>query len=193
MASKLTETIQAAIREALARRDAPTHFDGVPANAIDEGLRLRYQRAQDAAYSVRCAVEEKYAAQERIARRNTQIRTVAAALGVIQQEQAQMQARRRERRQRRRRREEIYRHVQEHLRDVATMADEAEYHAGRHWDELDYLLAMEDRACAAMREMALTVGVKDAFDPDEIEARVVEMSQQAEAEAAADTSDDDYE
>ncbi|XP_044724520.1 uncharacterized protein HRG_02416 [Hirsutella rhossiliensis] len=180
-----------AIRAALARHDAPTHFDGVPTDAIDEELRLRYQRAKDATYSVTRAVQEKWAAQERIALRSAQVQSVATAIGVIQQQQAQQQARQRERRQRRRRREEIYRHVEEHLRDVAAKADEAEYHASRHWAELDHLLAMEDHVCATLQQMALTVGLDDAVDPDEIEARVVEMGQQAEADAVADMSGDE--
>lgn len=158
----------------------------MPTDAIDAELRLRYQRAKDATVSVARAVREKMAAQERIALRSTQVRSVAAAVGVVRRRRAARQARRR----RRRRREEIYRHVREHLRDIAAQADETEYHADRHWAELDDLLDVEDGACAALRQMALAVGLDDAFDPDEIAARVVNMGRRAEAEAAADTSDD---
>ncbi|KJZ75048.1 hypothetical protein HIM_05534 [Hirsutella minnesotensis 3608] len=171
-----------AIRAALASDDAPSHFDGVPTKCLDEELRRRYQRLQDATDSVAQAVEEKSVVQERIARRSAQAQQVAAGVNMIQQRGLR---RNQDSMRQRREREEIYRHVEQHLRGVASRALEAEHHAARHWDELDGLLSAEQRIYSCMRQMALTVGLGDAVHPDEIEEQVMRMSREGEAAADA--------
>lgn len=148
-------------------------------------LRLRYQRTKEATDSAMRAVGEKQAAHERLALRGRQVQHVAAAVGAIQQQQARRHERRR------RRRDDIYRHVRQHLGDAAALADEAEFRADRHWAELDQMLTMEGRACAALRQMARSFGLADAVDPDDIAARVALMSRRAEADDAEADDDDD--
>ncbi|PHH90000.1 hypothetical protein CDD83_4768 [Cordyceps sp. RAO-2017] len=174
------------VRAALANMEAPTSFDGVAADGVDEELRRRYARIGAATESALRATEQKRAAQEHIALRNRQMQQVAAAVRAIHrrapppQKHKQAGAGRQ-----RRRREDIYRYVGEHLREAGVRAWEAEQLAARHRAELGVLRAVEDGLGNAMRRMALSVGLGGVVDPDEIVRLVSWMSLQAGVETEA--------
>ncbi|POR38998.1 Uncharacterized protein TPAR_00810 [Tolypocladium paradoxum] len=177
------------IRAALASRESPACFDGTPVSDIEEELRRRYQRLENAKNSCKRATEGKHFLEERIALRGPQIQEVTAAVGIIQARALQEQQMQHPDRREQRRREEIYRHVEEHLRGVAAKADEVERDADKLWAELGVLADVDDQLEDMLREMAHAVGLTGLTEPNEIAERIMQMSQEGADEG--DASDDD--
>lgn len=182
------------VRAALASSESPGYFDGTPTSDIEEELRRRYQRLENAKDSCKRASKSKRLLEERIAIRGPQIREATAAVGTIQARALQEQQMKHQDRREHRRREEIYRHVEEHLRDVAAKADEVERDADKLWAELGVLADVDDQLEDMLKEMARAVGITGITEPNEIAYRIGRMAEEgADEEDASDEDENDDE
>ncbi|KND94566.1 hypothetical protein TOPH_01045 [Tolypocladium ophioglossoides CBS 100239] len=180
------------IRAALASSESPDYFDGTPASGIEEELRRRYQRLENAKNSCKRATQGKRLLEDCIALRRPQVQEVTNAVSIIQARALQEQQVQHQDRRERRRREDIYRHVEEHLRAVAAKAEEVERSADELWAELGVLADVDDRLEDMLREMAHAIGLTGLTEPNEIADRIVQMSQEGGGEEdASDEAEDE--